>query len=151
MTDVRLRRIKHCAFGLLLTTLVGLGIWYQVWMNKARGPSRDQFVREMSAVLANVSSPEDAEARIENCGTLRFPDGEWLTGVGVDGHSWKRAKDTMVVLDSRGQVKAYVGHYCGSNWMPRYFPLNHPDFSTLDKVYAFFEDWGFREYSPAGQ
>jgi hypothetical protein len=137
-------RITPLALLVMFAGCVGFGIWNDRYL----GPPRDEFVRTNAAILTEVSSPEEAESRIKNCGTLRFPNGDWVTGVGVNSHSSKRAKDTMVVRDSRGQVKAYVGHYCGPNWMPGYFPENHPDFSTLDKVYAFLPEWGFKEYSP---
>ena len=111
------------------------------------GPPRDQFVRETSEILQAVSSPEEAENAIKRCGTVHFPNGEWVTGIGIDGHSQRRAKNTLVVRDSRGQVKAFVGHVCGPNWMPRYFPPNHPSFSTLEAFYVFLTEWG-KPYTP---
>jgi hypothetical protein len=111
------------------------------------GPTRDEFVRESSSILQAVSSPQEAEGAIKRCGTVYFPNGEWVTGVGIDSHSWRRAKDTLVVRDSRGQVRAFVGHVCGPNWMPRYFPPNHPSFMTLEAFYAFLAEWG-KPYTP---
>jgi hypothetical protein len=124
--------------------IAGLAI-VAAWVIRNRGPSRNEFVRQTVSSFESANSPEDAESRIENAGTLRLLSGEWVTGVGVDGHSWKPAKDTLVVKDSRGQVKVFVGHYCGLNWMPRYFGGDYPKFCPdLDAFYTFLADWGFK-------
>jgi hypothetical protein len=104
-------------------------------------------VRETSSTLQAVTTPEEAEGAINRCGTVHFPNGEWVTGVGIDSHSWRRAKDTLAVRDSRGQVKVFVGHVCGPTWMPNYFPKDHPDFTTLEAFYAFLTEWGFKPYT----
>ena len=126
------------------------GVGFGIWSDRDMGPPRDELVRRLTADLSVVATPEEAEAVIPGCGTVRLPSGEWVTGVGVNGHSWKRAKDTLVVRDSRGQVRAFVGHVCGPRWMPGYFPPNHPDFPNLDAFYAFLTETGFTEYRPPG-
>jgi hypothetical protein len=128
--------------------LAGGCIWFARYSDRARGLPRDEEVRRLTTALESCPDPECAKASIEHCGTVRFPNGEWVNGVGIDSHSWKRAKDTLVVRDSRGRIRAFVGHVCGPEWMPRYFPENHPSFQSLKDFYAFLTEWGFTEYTP---
>ena len=121
-------------------------VWFGVWADRYRGPPREELVRRLIADLGVAATPEDAEAAIPECGTVRFPSGEWVTGVGVNSHSGKRAKDTLVVRDSRGRVRAFVGHVCGPTWMPQYFPVNSPSFPDLAAFDAFLTEQGFTEY-----
>jgi hypothetical protein len=123
----------------------GLVLWL---VSEWRGPTQDEFIRQTSAALETATSAEEAEATIADCGTVRLPSGEWVTGVGVNSHSSKRAKGTLVLRDSRGQVKSFVGHVCGPRWMPGYFPTNHRDFLNLDAFYAMLTVMNFQPYTP---
>src|SRR5687767_12570935 len=102
----------------VVTVALLAAVWFAVWAERDLGPPRDELVSRLTTELGAVSSAEEAEAAVPGCGTVRFPSGEWVTGVGVDSHSWKRAKGTLVVRDSRGRVRAFVGHVCGPHWMP---------------------------------
>ena len=45
---------------------------------------------------------------------MRFDDGAWLFGLCQSSHGvWKRGGGTVVVKDSKGQVRAFFGHVCG--------------------------------------
>jgi len=130
--------------GIAVLGCAGVVLWR---VSEWRGPTQDEFVRQTSVALEATNSAEEAEATIADCGTVRFPSGEWVTGVGVNSHSSKRAKGTLVLRDSRGQVKSFVGHVCGRRWMPGYFPTNHRDFTNLEAFYAFLKEWGFEPYA----
>jgi hypothetical protein len=130
-------------FSVLLVAAVvfaAAGLW-----GRYVGPPREKFVRDVGAALEGVRSPEEAEQAIPRCGTLRFPNGEWVCGIGIDGHSMKQAKDTLVVRDSRGQVRAFVGHVCGPTYMPGYFQTV-PYVKSLDDFYAHLQELGRTEY-----
>jgi len=149
-TKARVGPVEYWVVRILppILLLVAAGcVGFGIHANRNMGPPRDEFVRQTTAAWSEVSSPEEAEARIPGCGTIRYSNGEWVTGVGADGHSWKRAKDTFVCRDSRGRVKAYVGHVCGPDWMPRAFPTYRSDFRSLEDFYAYLKEAGFEEYS----
>lgn len=112
------------------------------------GPSRDDFVHQTKASLESITTPEEAEATLKGCGTVRFPNGEWVTGVGVDSHSYRAARDTLMLRDSRGQVKVYVGHVCGPNYVSTYY-TTVPNLKNLDDFYAHVAEQSLKESSPS--
>ncbi len=131
----------------LLITFGGAATCFMVWADYDRGLPRDQFVRKTVSQLQGATSPAEIESRVKGAGTLRLKSGEWVTGIGVDSHSWKRAKDTLVLQDSRGKVSVFIGHMCGPTWMPRYFGGDFPEFCPdLDAFYTFLSDWGCKPY-----
>jgi hypothetical protein len=141
----RAKKLEWWVVRIFPVSMIAGVVFVAVWIIRYQGPSRDEFVRQTVSLFEIAASPADAESRVENAGTLRLLSGEWVTGVGVDSHSWKSAKDTFVVKDSRGRVKVFVGHYCGPNWMPRYFGGDYPTFCPdLDAFYLFLAEWGFK-------
>ena len=150
MAEARVGRLEYWVVRILPPTLLLVAaacVGFGIRANKNAGPPRDEFVRQTTALLSEVSSPEEAEARVPGCGTIRYPNGEWVIGVGVDGHSWKRAKNTFVCRDSSGRVQAFVGHVCGPNWMPAAFPTHRSDFRSLNDFYEYLQESGLKEYT----
>jgi len=151
MAEARVGRLEYWVVRILPPTLLLVAaacVGFGIHANKNAGPPRDEFVRRTMVALSGIGSPEDAETRVPGCGAIRYPNGEWVVGVGVDGHSWKRAKNTLVCRDSRGQVNAFVGHVCGPKWMPAAFPTHRSDFRSLEDFYAYLKESGFEEYKP---
>jgi hypothetical protein len=142
-----IRRPKLFAAVVIGWVIVGLSIW--AWVDWKRGLPRDEEISRLKAILNDITTPEEAEAKIEGCITRRFPNNEWVTGIGIDGHSWRRAANTLVVRDSRGQVKAFVGaHICGPRWMENGpYHDQYLKLESLDDFYNCLAKLDFREYS----
>jgi hypothetical protein len=125
----------------------GAAAWWE--SNREWGPTRDEFVRDLTPRLAAVESPDEADATIQNCSSLRFPNGEWVAGAGVDGHSRARARDTLVVRDSRGRVRAFAGgHVCGPRWIANKLRLDWTRYRSLADFYEGLALAGFVPYAP---
>ena len=136
-TGRRLAILAAVVFGLVGAGIVGL--W--VYVDRSRGLPRDPEIRRLADALAAAPTPEDAEGSVEDCVAIRFSNGEWVCCVGINSHSWKRARDTIVVRDSRGQRRVFIGHVCGPRFMDGYA---RPQLS-LDGFYSELATGGFTE------
>lgn len=123
-----------------------IGLW--VYFDHSRGLPRDAEIRRLTNALAAVPTPEDAERTFEDCVAIRFSNGEWACCVGINSHSWKRARDTVEVRDSRGQTRVFIGHVCGPRFMSTYAS---PGVINLDQLYSGLVGDGFTELAPAAR
>jgi hypothetical protein len=107
-----------CWGPILTIKLYGVLVYCFVWTPEDRahrGEGLPSDARRWKAVLEATPGPdavEDTEAVI-----LRFPNGEWIIGYCSDSHALWHRGGTTVVKDSRGQVRVFYGHVCGSKAM----------------------------------
>ena len=76
-----------------------------------------ELAAEWKAELSQYRTPEEAQAKSRDIIVLRFGDdaGGWVFGRCQDSHgAWRRGGGTVVVKDSKGQVRAFFGHVCGA-------------------------------------
>ncbi|WP_020470875.1 hypothetical protein [Zavarzinella formosa] len=93
-----------------------------------------QLAAEWRAALLAAAGPDEAAALDRDVVVLRFANGEWAFGKSQSSHGmWLRGGGTMVIRDSKGQVRAFFGHVCG----PRYLEWAHGYF--LPSLDAFYE------------
>src|SRR5690349_12928592 len=109
-TELRLALIG----AILLLVCLG-GFFGFFWAAAAGSDSGSpELAEEWRATLSSVRDPSEAAARIPDTQIVRFPDGEWVIGLSANSHGvWVRGGGTVVVKDSRGQVRAFFGHVCG--------------------------------------
>lgn len=133
--------------GGLVTGIAVVGIQrYNRWMERQRGLPRDETVRFLKTELQSLSGPEAAASQMPDADVLRFRDGSWIVIVGIDGHSVARAKDTVVLRESRGPIRAFVGgHVCGTHSF-RGLDRHHPHANIDEFVVFILTNWGFQEY-----
>jgi hypothetical protein len=62
-----------------------------------------------------ITNPEMAVRLHPDWAAIRFPNGEWVFGRGIDSHWFSVGRGTLVVKDSRGRVRIFFGHVCGNN------------------------------------
>lgn len=119
--------------GCLVLVAVGLAIpcgLLAFWMAAASGSSSGSpaLAAEWRDELRTYSGPDDADGKAE---VVRFPEGEWVIGHSKNSHGiWYRGGGTVVVRDSRGQVRAFFGHVCVGNWL-----LHFREEENLDRFY----------------
>ncbi len=119
-----------CA-GLLLLPCGFYGFWWAVSAGSNRGSPA--LAAKWRAALLAASGPDAAAAADPDVVVLRFPNGEWVFGKSQDSHGvWRRGGGTLVVRDSRGRVRAFFGHMCGSRYMAWAFGTDNP---SLDAFY----------------
>lgn len=92
--------------------------------------------RRLKAEMEPIADPDEALRQHPDWFVLRFPNGEWMFGYGYDSHGFRVGHGTLVVKDSRGQVRVFFGHVCGTNacldsYSPHYW-------KSLDD---FYKDW----------
>lgn len=86
-----------------------------------------ELAEEWRERLLPIDSPETA-ARVAM--SKRWPNGEWVAWLSAESHGiWVRGGGTVVIKDSRGQVRAFFGHVCGGFFLPC-------DCKSLDEFYA---------------
>jgi hypothetical protein len=74
---------------------------------------------------------------------VTFPNGEWIIGFAQNSHGISvRGGGTLVVKDSRGNVRAFFGHVCGPHYLRTFF-CETPD---LDGFYARLKRLEFTEH-----
>jgi hypothetical protein len=71
--------------------------------------------RRLKAEMEPISDPETAVREHPDWFALRFPNGEWVFGRGINSHDvFRHGRGTLVVKDSRGQIRIFFGHVCGN-------------------------------------
>ena len=94
--------------------------FFGFWAAAAGGSSRGspELAAEWQAELSRYRTPEEAQAADPDVIVLRFDNGEWVFGRCQSSHGmWKRGGGTVVVKDSKGQVRAFFGHVCGEGML----------------------------------
>jgi hypothetical protein len=97
-----------------------------------------------------VPDPETALRLHPDWAAVRFPNGEWVFGYGSNSHEvFRLGRGTLVMKDSRGQVRIFFGHVCGENAWLGEFP-GKTDRLTLDEYYRRLQrdPPGLREWVP---
>jgi hypothetical protein len=86
--------------------------------------------------------PTAAAAAYPEVEIMQFANGEWVFGISDDSHR-SHWGGTVVVKDSTGRVRAFLGHVCGPNYFRRL-----KDSRSLAEFYGHGEwrYWRFREY-----
>jgi hypothetical protein len=128
---------------LAVASPIALFVVYLVTNDEDHSPEAADRLR---AIVEPIADPEsglwsDREFRFK-----RFENGEWVLGVSRDSHGWMskyRGGGTVVVKDSRGQLRCFFGHVCG--------PGGHEYYMTqarsLDSFYQTLLDHNaFTEY-----
>jgi hypothetical protein len=113
------------------------GWWFAVSFGSDSGSPK--LAEEWRATLVPIHDPDEAAARVPHVQIIRFPDGEWVVGLSANSHGiWVRGGGTVVVKDSRGQVRAFFGHVCGSGMLKGAFGST----KSLDEFYKQLEGSG---------
>ena len=104
--------------------------------------------RRLKAEMEPIPDPETAVQLHPDWGAKRFKNGEWVFGRGINSHWISSGQGTLVLKDSRGRVRIFFGHVCGSN--PGLGPYDGQHIATLDD---FYKEWtlfglGLREWVP---
>jgi hypothetical protein len=71
--------------------------------------------RRLKAEMEPIPDPEIAVQLHPDWAAVRFPNGEWVFGHGVNSHGFSVGHGTLVLKDSRGRVRIFFGHVCGPN------------------------------------
>lgn len=138
------RFLIGCAFGLLLLPcgiLIGFRYIYNYLYPVVIGSPT--YAKEWKERFEDLPDPEVAKARYPDVETKKYTNGEWIFGVCRDSHG-PPPRDTIVVKDSRGPVRAFFGHVCGAELLK--YQLENS--TSLDDFYN--ADWwrgfNFHEY-----
>ncbi len=111
-------RIMKAAIWLLVLSpffLVGFFFLY-LWTSGGSG-SADE-ADQLRRMIEKVSSPDDERLPISGYAAKRFDSGEWIVGIGTNSHGFLsklRGGGTIVVKDSRDNIRCFLGHVCGSD------------------------------------
>lgn len=117
------------AFAIIVPLILGL-----IELESALGYGSVAEAHRLRTVLEPIDQP-DATLDERDVESKRFPNGEWIVGIGQSSHnSWAilRGGGTLVVKDSRGQVRAFFGHICG----PAGFQWTVQTATNLDEFYS---------------
>ena len=141
------RRVKILLFLLPLAVLLTIPLaFFAFWFAVSAGSDEGSpaLATEWHARLASYGNPKEASSRDPHIEVLHFTNGQWLFGLAQDSHGiWRRGGGTLVVKDSRGETRAFLGgHVCG----PGYLEDAFSDMKSLDAVYDRLAEYGFREY-----
>ena len=145
---MRLRR--RTVFWLILAFLVlavlspiAIIAFYFETMGGAGSPSEAARLKE---IVERIPDPESGQGVDPQYAAMRFKDGEWVLGIGRDSHGWMskyRGGGTIVVKDSRGRVRCFFGHLCGSEFLGMCMSRGQ----SLDEFYKNLTEYGnFTEY-----
>jgi hypothetical protein len=156
MTQRRRRLLIVLAVAVTAIVLVVLSTFalYFFYVSTTGGEGSLAEAERLRAVVESIPTPEDGQGIDRDYAAKRFANGEWVLGVGRDSHGWMsryHGGGTVVVKDSRGQLRCFFGHVCG--------PAAHQDYwynsRSLDDFYRnLTEGTSFTEYQwprPLGQ
>ncbi len=106
-------------------------------MSKAK-----ELRREVEAVPDPDTLPKD-----DMWAAVKCANGEWVLGVSTDSHgmySQWLGGGTVVLKDSRGRVRCFLGHVCGV-WTNDVYSKSKP-FESLDAIDAVLAGSRFAEH-----
>jgi hypothetical protein len=92
--------------------------------------------RRLKAEMESIPDPDTALQLHPDWGAKWFKNGEWVFGRGIDSHWISAGHGTLVLKDSRGRIRIFFGHVCGSN--PGLGPYSSQFIATLDD---FYKEW----------
>lgn len=124
MRKVRVNRVMFVVFLVLTLPIVGVVgfIWLGMSTSGGQG-SMDEAIKLRPTVEAMAEPSKTFRSRETDEFGIRFENGEWLTGVAKDSHAlygeWFGG-GTVVLKDSRGRVRCFLGHVCGRGAMVPY-------------------------------
>lgn len=100
---------------LLLAIPVG---WFALGKLTTDGMGSMSEAVKLRPMVAAMPAPTKSyvDSKTETVG-LVFPNGEWVIGAAKDSHalySRQNGGGTVVLKDSRGRVRCFFGHVCGS-------------------------------------
>jgi hypothetical protein len=140
------RRFLGCSppFWIFLVILFVLVV-IALFPNMHNGDGSPSYALECIAEFAGIDSVDQAEKTIsqfrsrststgEWASSRKFDNGQWVFGVCRDSHS-SRHGGTVVVKDSRGDVRVFFGHVCGALQLS--MPINEEEVEDLDGFYEF--------------
>ena len=94
------------------------------------------IARRLKAEMEAIPDPETAVRLHPDWAAIRFTNGEWAFGHGVNSHGFSAGRGTLVVKDSRGRVRIFFGHVCGPNAGMDWFRTDvHASLDAFDKDY----------------
>jgi hypothetical protein len=99
----------------------------------------------LRAVVESIASPEAGQRIDPDYVAQRLPSGEWVLGIGRNSHAFpaRFVDGTIVIKDSRGQVRCFFGYVCG----PASLRLTFSDTESLDDLYKrLTNDYKYTEY-----
>lgn len=128
-------------FGALTLAVGGFAFYMYLAMGISdRGSTR--LATEWRAKLRAFPSYEQAKQHDPEIQGRQFRNGEWVFGYARDSHDlWHRGGGTLVVRDSRGNMRVFFGHVCG----PEPYFFSNPQTRNLDEFYGDLRMWGFIE------
>jgi hypothetical protein len=94
------------------------------------------IARRLRAEMEPIPDPDTALQLHADWGAKRFKNGEWVFGRGINSHGIGVGRGTLVLKDSRGRIRIFFGHVCGSN--PGLGPYDSQYIATLDD---FYKEW----------
>ncbi len=110
------------------------------------GSGSPEEAAQLKAVVEAIPDPESGIGCHREYRSKRFENGEWVLGIGRDSHavmSKYRGGGTVVLKDSRGQVRCFFGHVCGPGGHRHYWYQAR----SLDEFYKQLVEYGtFTEY-----
>jgi hypothetical protein len=144
-----------CGLGVLL--IRGQYLHWFVYTAEDRAFFRDRreyqegvpsAARRLKAEMEAVPDPDSALAQHPDWFAARCVNGEWVFGYGINSHGLRSGHGTLVLKDSRGRIRIYFGHVCGTNagldWLATVRTLK-----TLDDFYAMLSEQPYlREWTP---
>jgi hypothetical protein len=108
--------LKLCVFGILLLVVGGFIGYGWLGMKMSMGDGSMDEAKRLRPIVEGISGP-DAHVGEAGYRAIRFENGEWVAGVAKDSHAlyaqWYGG-GTVVLKDSRGRVRCFFGHVCGS-------------------------------------
>lgn len=143
-----MNRHRLLLIGILLLVGTGLCMVTAMLINLAAGindSGSPELADECRATLQPLT-PSAGDLRAEHPGieVVRFPNGECVIGLAQNSHGlFVRGGGTIVVKDSRGNIRAFFGHVCGPNYLRTFFR----DLPDLDHFYVRMKQLKFTEHA----
>ena len=128
----------------VIVSAVGLAVvlpfaFFAVYVATTGGTGSAREATRLRAIIEPIPDPESGSGCDPEYVFERFENGEWVLGIGRDSHallSKYRGGGTVVVKDSRGQIRGFFGHICGSGGLKTYMYRVR----SLDEFYQGFTE-----------
>jgi hypothetical protein len=132
--DVRKPRTSRAAKVVLLVVCTVVGVFLLLPAPGIDNSGSPELALQWKAVLEPLPDPERAKQAERAVQGRRFENGEWAFGLCRNSHHAYKGKGggTLVVKDSRGDVRVFFGHVCG----PRFLEAQLEQAASLDDLYG---------------
>ena len=129
-----MKKFKTYIIVISLVIILAYGLFYYV-MNHNMGSGSEEFADKWKIIFtdkADLETLKKIDARVKK---FDLQNDQWIMGISDNSHN-APAGGTIVTIDNNDQIKVFMGHVCGNNYLSHFAKSRY----TLEQIYEKMAD-----------